>query len=117
MDSVAPDDVSPSADQHLVQDLPVDAPVFLLGSRYCETDHLSQATWDLFDRFPPGRVILLHGGPDFSEMRLFRRYNGPLERSFTVVYWDQRGAGKSFNPNIPKSLMRSSSSLPTWMSW
>ena len=54
MDSGAPDDVSPSAYQHLVQDLPVDTLVFLLGSRYCETDHLSQAAWDLFDRFPPG---------------------------------------------------------------
>src|ERR1035438_10143950 len=52
---------------------------------------------------PP--LILLHGGPGFSEMRLFRRYNGPLERTFTVVYWDQRGAGKSFNSNIPKSSM------------
>src|SRR5229473_2319179 len=52
---------------------------------------------------PP--LILLHGGPGFPEMRLFRRYNGPLERRFTVVYWDQRGAGKSFNPNIPKSSM------------
>jgi pimeloyl-ACP methyl ester carboxylesterase len=50
-------------------------------------------------------LILLHGGPGFSEMRLFRSYNGPLERSFTVVYWDQRGAGKSFNSNIPKSSM------------
>ena len=50
-------------------------------------------------------LILLHGGPGFSEMRLFRRYNAPLEKSFTVVYWDQRGAGKSFTPRIPKSSM------------
>jgi transglutaminase-like putative cysteine protease len=53
-DSGAPDEVVPSAHQHLVQDLPVDALIFLLGSRYCETDHLSQAAWDLFDRFPLG---------------------------------------------------------------
>ena len=32
----------------------MDTLIFLLGSRYCETDHLSQAAWDLFDRFPPG---------------------------------------------------------------
>jgi pimeloyl-ACP methyl ester carboxylesterase len=33
---------------------------------------------------PP--LILLHGGPGFSEMRLFRHFNAPLEKSFTVVY-------------------------------
>jgi pimeloyl-ACP methyl ester carboxylesterase len=52
---------------------------------------------------PP--LILLHGGPGLSEMRLFRTHNGPLEKSFTVIYWDQRGAGKSFDPRIPRSTM------------
>jgi pimeloyl-ACP methyl ester carboxylesterase len=52
---------------------------------------------------PP--LILLHGGPGLSETGLFRYFNAPLERSFTVVYWDQRGAGKSFDPNIPRSSM------------
>jgi len=41
---------------------------------------------------PP--LILLHGGPGFSEMRLMRHFNAPLEKSFTLVYWDQRGSGK-----------------------
>ena len=52
---------------------------------------------------PP--LILLHGGPGLSETRFFRRFNAPLEKSFTVVYWDQRGAGKSFHPGIPRSSM------------
>jgi pimeloyl-ACP methyl ester carboxylesterase len=52
---------------------------------------------------PP--LIHLHGGPGFSETRLFRHFNSPLERSFTVVYWDQRGAGKSFVRNVPRSSM------------
>jgi pimeloyl-ACP methyl ester carboxylesterase len=52
---------------------------------------------------PP--LIHLHGGPGFSETRLFRHFNEPLERNFTVVYWDQRGAGKSFARNIPRSSM------------
>jgi pimeloyl-ACP methyl ester carboxylesterase len=52
---------------------------------------------------PP--LILLHGGPGLSETGLFRHYNSPLEKSFTVVYWDQRGAGKSFDRNIPRSSM------------
>jgi len=52
---------------------------------------------------PP--LILLHGGPGLSETDLFRYFNAPLEKSFTVVYWDQRGAGKSFNGAIPRSSM------------
>lgn len=52
---------------------------------------------------PP--LILLHGGPGMSEVGFFRYYNSPLEASFTTVNWDQRGAGKSFDPSIPKSTM------------
>jgi deazaflavin-dependent oxidoreductase (nitroreductase family) len=52
---------------------------------------------------PP--LILLHGGPGFSETGFFRCFNGPLEKSFTVVYWDQRGAGKSFDRSITRSSM------------
>jgi pimeloyl-ACP methyl ester carboxylesterase len=52
---------------------------------------------------PP--LILLHGGPGWTETSLFRHCNAALEKSFTVVYWDQRGAGKSFDRNIPRSSM------------
>jgi pimeloyl-ACP methyl ester carboxylesterase len=50
-------------------------------------------------------LILLHGGPGFGETHFFRRFNAPLETCFTVVYWDQRGTGKSFDRNIPRSSM------------
>ena len=52
---------------------------------------------------PP--LIMLHGGPGFSETAFFRHFNAPLEKSFTVVYWDQRGAGKSYDPAIRRSSM------------
>jgi pimeloyl-ACP methyl ester carboxylesterase len=52
---------------------------------------------------PP--LILLHGGPGFSETHFFRRFNAPLEKMFTVVYWDQRGSGKSFDRKISRSSM------------
>ena len=52
---------------------------------------------------PP--LIMLHGGPGLSETRFFRLFNAQLEKSFTVVYWDQRGAGKSFHRGIPRSSM------------
>jgi pimeloyl-ACP methyl ester carboxylesterase len=52
---------------------------------------------------PP--LILLHGGPGMTEMGFFRHFNAPLEKSFTVVNWDQRGTGKSFDRKIPRSTM------------
>jgi len=52
---------------------------------------------------PP--LICLHGGPGFSETWLQRYFNASLEKSFTIVYWDQRGTRKSFHPSITKSSM------------
>ncbi|HEU4722337.1 MAG TPA: alpha/beta hydrolase [Gemmatimonadaceae bacterium] len=52
---------------------------------------------------PP--LIMLHGGPGLSETALFRHFNAALEQAFTVVYWDQRGAGKSFARTIPPETM------------
>jgi transglutaminase-like putative cysteine protease len=49
-----PDVLAPFAQQHEVGDLPEDTLLFLLGSRYCETDLLSEAAWGLFSRTPPG---------------------------------------------------------------
>jgi transglutaminase-like putative cysteine protease len=53
-DSGATEPVVPSARQHLVQELPEDTLVYLLGSRYCETDKMSQVAWDLFAGAPLG---------------------------------------------------------------
>jgi transglutaminase-like putative cysteine protease len=53
-DSGLPDATAPFAPQHSVQDLPAETLVFLLGSRYCETDRLSEAAWALFEHTPPG---------------------------------------------------------------
>ncbi len=53
-DTGEPDAIAPSAQQHAVQDLPDDCLVFLLGSRYCETDRLSDVAWSLFGKSPTG---------------------------------------------------------------
>jgi transglutaminase-like putative cysteine protease len=53
-DSGLPDVVAPSAPQHAVEDLPSDTIGFLLGSRYCETDRLSDQAWQLFGTTQPG---------------------------------------------------------------
>jgi pimeloyl-ACP methyl ester carboxylesterase len=50
-------------------------------------------------------LLWLHGGPGGAERPLFRHYNGALEDHFVVAYWDQRGAGRSFDPEAdPRAL-------------
>ncbi len=53
-DSAKPDVVTLSAQQHALQDLPEETLVFLLGSRYCETDLLSWEAWSRFGQTTPG---------------------------------------------------------------
>jgi transglutaminase-like putative cysteine protease len=53
-DSGLPDAVAPEAVQHSISELPDETLVFLLGSRYCETDRLSEMAWGLFEGTAPG---------------------------------------------------------------
>jgi len=53
-DTGEPDPVVPGARQVPVQELPDETLEFLLGSRYCETDRLSDIAWGLFDKAPTG---------------------------------------------------------------
>lgn len=53
-DTGAPDDAAPDAEQHPLEALPADALVYLLGSRYCETDRLLDEAWRLFGGVPKG---------------------------------------------------------------
>ncbi|HUK32912.1 MAG TPA: transglutaminase family protein [Vicinamibacterales bacterium] len=53
-DSGVAEQLALSNRQHAVQDLPHECLVFLLGSRYCETDRLSEAAWSLFEKAPGG---------------------------------------------------------------
>jgi pimeloyl-ACP methyl ester carboxylesterase len=44
-------------------------------------------------------VLFLHGGPGFTAIPYFQRVMRTWEHDFTIVHWDQRGAGKSFARN------------------
>jgi len=52
-------------------------------------------------------LLFLHGGPGapLLGMSSSRKYDAELIKHFTVVHWDQRGTGKSFNNNIPLASM------------
>ena len=53
-DSGLPDEVAPGARQSEVADLPNDVLIYLLGSRYCDTEKLSSLAWSLFGGMTAG---------------------------------------------------------------
>jgi pimeloyl-ACP methyl ester carboxylesterase len=57
-------------------------------------------------RDPKNPVLLfMHGGPGMPEYFLSEQYPTGLENDFTLVWWDQRGAGLSYTPAIPPETM------------
>lgn len=53
-DSGLPDTIAPQARQVAIDDLPDDVMVYLMASRYCDTDKLSAIAWELFGQTPEG---------------------------------------------------------------
>jgi len=56
-------------------------------------------------------LLFLHGGPGVAFIPLSVEFQGPWEKYFTVVEWDQRGAGKTYASN-DKDLQRRTMNLP-----
>ncbi len=53
-DSGLPDPISPDAQEHPVEALPDECLMFLLPTRYCDSDRLLETAWSLFKDVPPG---------------------------------------------------------------
>src|SRR5450755_367355 len=53
-DSGEPDPVARDARQHPIEDLPEEALVFLLASRYCDSEKFLQIAWNMFGHTQPG---------------------------------------------------------------
>ena len=77
------------------------APRQSAGQLYClEAIHLGgMDQWILIQGNSPENPVLLwlHGGPGSAQMPVSHHYDRELLDHFTIVHWDQRGAGKS-NP-------------------
>jgi proline iminopeptidase len=56
-------------------------------------------------------LLVIHGGPGVPFIPLAGEFQGPWEKYFTVVQWDQRGAGKTYASN-DKELQRKTLNVP-----
>jgi transglutaminase-like putative cysteine protease len=83
-DKGEPDEMAPQAEQHALEDLPAEILIYLLGSRYCETDRLSNTAWSLFGRVPKGWQ-LVNAICDYVHDRIIFGY---AHASPTKTAWD-----------------------------
>jgi transglutaminase-like putative cysteine protease len=95
-DSGEPDPVVPDAIQHPVDEVPVEALIYLLGSRYCETQLLSPLAWSLFGQTEPGwaRVQAI---VDYVHERItFGYQHARVTRTAAEGHEEQRGVCRDF---------------------
>jgi len=95
-DSGLPDVAVPDAQQHPVADLPEETLLFLLGSRYCETDKLSGTAWNLFGQAPTGwdRVQAIC---DYVHRHItFGYQHARMTRSALEAYYDRTGVCRDY---------------------
>jgi transglutaminase-like putative cysteine protease len=95
-DSGVPEPVVLSAQQYPVENLPEEALVFLLGSRYCETDRLTEVAWRLFESTPPGWVRV-QAICDFVHRHIkFGYEHASPTKTAWEVYNDPKGVCRDF---------------------
>jgi transglutaminase-like putative cysteine protease len=90
------DEMAPEAEQHALEHLPVEALMFLLGSRYCETDRLSDIAWSLFGHLPKG-WSLVQTICDYAHDRITFGYEhaSPTKTAWGA-YTERRGVCRDF---------------------
>jgi transglutaminase-like putative cysteine protease len=95
-DKGAPDVVAPHARQHVLEELPVEVLIYLLGSRYCETDRLSDTAWSLFGQVPKG-WSLVQAICDYVHDRITFGYQhaSPTKTAFDA-FTERRGVCRDF---------------------
>jgi transglutaminase-like putative cysteine protease len=95
-DKGEPDATAPQAEQYALEDLPVDVLVYLLGSRYCETDRLSNTAWSLFGQVPKGWP-LVQAICDYVHDRItFGYQHASPTKSAWDAYNERRGVCRDF---------------------
>ncbi|MCT8268116.1 transglutaminase family protein [Afifella sp. JA880] len=95
-DDGLPDEVAPDARQTPVDELPDDVLLFLLGSRYCETDRLTDLAWSLFGHVAPGWQMI-QAICDYAHERItFDYLKADPMRSAVNGNYEQTGVCRDF---------------------
>src|ERR1700761_7389307 len=95
-DSGLPDEVCPAAQQWDVGALPDEALPFLLASRYCDTEKLSELAWSLFGGIPSGweRAQAIC---DYAHQRIeFGYQHARRDRTASEGHFERRGVCRDF---------------------
>jgi transglutaminase-like putative cysteine protease len=84
------------ARQAEVDDLPDDVLLYLLGSRYCDTDKLATEAWKLFGQIPPGygrvKAIL-----DYTHERItFGYQHARADRTAAEAHTERKGVCRDY---------------------
>jgi transglutaminase-like putative cysteine protease len=95
-DSGLPDEIVKDAEQCAVQDLPQETLVFLLGSRYCETDLLSETAWQLFKNTAPGYPRVQAICDYVHNHIVFNYQNARATRSAAEAFHDRTGVCRDY---------------------
>lgn len=95
-DSGQPDEMTFTAGQDSVEELPEDALIFLLGSRYCETDLLSDIAWQLFSGTTPG-FARVHAICEYVHHHIaFNYQNARSTRTAAQAYEERTGVCRDY---------------------
>jgi len=95
-DNGLPEPSFPEAKEHPVEELPHDTLLYLLGSRYCETQHLMYDAWRLFGHVEPGwsRVQAVC---DFANRHIAFGYHfARSTKTAQEAYFERQGVCRDF---------------------
>jgi transglutaminase-like putative cysteine protease len=95
-DPGTPDAAAPDAKQVPVPDLPDDVLIYLLGSRYCDTDHLSNMAWSMFGNGPAGWARVQAICDHVHERLTFGYQHASATRTAWDGFREQRGVCRDF---------------------
>jgi transglutaminase-like putative cysteine protease len=91
-----PDLVAPDATQVSIEDLPDDTLVFLIASRFCDSDRLLDLAWTLFGRSSPGWTRV-QAVCDFVHAHIVFGYeHARVTRSASEAYQERRGVCRDY---------------------